>query len=500
MGSNPTLAVFKNYEIIGGNCMAKKKYKRDGIYFLGQSSIEVTGSQYLVRFGDCQILLECGLYQSSSNDYLDSYRINSEKFKFNPKDIDFVFVCHAHIDHTGLIPRLVKEGFSGKIISTSNTAKIMKSLLLNSSYILNEEARLLSKKYHRVYNPLYTENDVIETMKLVYEYDDYNTIINLNDTVGFQWLKNSHCIGAAQLQLILKGKLKTKKILYTSDLGSLKTDNHYVPNTEIPDAFSDVTICESTYGSDKRLSKKSRQFDLEHLRVAINTVIERKGSVILPCFSFSRTQELLTNLYILFHNDDAFNTEIIVDSKLSCEISDLYSCILDGENLNLWNKVRTWEHVKFVSDKALSQSYIADNKPKIVISSSGFCTNGRVVNYLKKHLKDTNSMIIFSGYVGDNPSYLSYRIKNYNNRSTISINKERIPNKADCISLSTFSSHADHNDLVKYGSSLNTTKLILVHGSESSKCCLAENLREQISKNNKTYKVVCANKEMVVYI
>ena len=122
------------------------------------------------------------------------------------------------------------------------------------------------------------------------------------------------------------------------------------------------------------------------------------------------------------------------------------------------------------------------------------------MNYLKKYLQDENSMIIFSGYVGDNPTYLSYRIKNFSDRETLKINKEEIPNRADCITLSTFSSHANHEDLVKFGSSLLTNKLILVHGSEESKRCLAEKLKDAISKNDKTYKVVCSNIGMVVHL
>lgn len=280
--------------------MAKKKKKGDGIYFTGQSSIDVTGSQYLVKFDEYQVLIECGLHQSSSNDYLDSYKVNSAKFAFSPSEIDFVFVAHPHIDHCGLLPRLVKEGFRGEIITTRNTAFIMKALLMNCAYIVEDEARVLSKRYHREYKPLFDEGDVLKTMALVHVYDEYNIVKVLNEKISFQWLKNSHCIGAAQLQLILQNELKTKKILYTSDIGALHTRNHYVEDTEIPDMFSDITIMESTYGLDKRMSKKTRSFDLEHLKVAINTVIERKGSVILPCFSFSRTQELLTNLYLLF--------------------------------------------------------------------------------------------------------------------------------------------------------------------------------------------------------
>ena len=148
--------------------MSKKKNKADGIYFTGEASVDVTGSQYYVRFGGNQCLLECGLHQSSTNDYLDSYKVNAAKFAFNPSEIDFVFVCHPHIDHCGLIPRLVKEGFHGEIIATQYTASIMKALLMNCAFIVNEEARILSKRYHREYKPLFDEGDVIKTMSLVH--------------------------------------------------------------------------------------------------------------------------------------------------------------------------------------------------------------------------------------------------------------------------------------------------------------------------------------------
>lgn len=478
--------------------MGKKKIKNDGIYFTGESAVDVTGSQYVVKFGDYQCLLECGLHQSRSNDYLDSYRINSAKFKFKPSEIDFLFVAHPHIDHCGLIPRLVKEGFRGKIISTNQTAMVMKSLLLNSCYIVNDEARILSKRYGRQYKPLYDEEDVYDTLELLHTYDKYDTVHKLNDVISFQWLKNSHCIGAAQLQLILSDNRKTKKVLYTSDIGALHTRNHYLENTEIPTMFNDVVIMESTYGNPAKINKKTRNFDVEHLRVAINTVIERKGSVVLPCFSFSRTQEILTTLYDIFGSDDNFNIPIVVDSKLSCEICDLYNELLTESNLEYWNKVYSWKNVQFISEKADSQACLSDNRPKIIISSSGFCTNGRVVNYIQKYLKDINSMIIFSGYIGDNPSYLSYRIKNYHSHKDIKINKVLTPNKVDCITLSTFSSHAGHNDLVKYGSSLLTNKLILVHGSSDNKKYLADKLKDAISKNNKTYKVIPSSKDMFV--
>lgn len=478
--------------------MARKKFKTDGIYFTGQSSNDVTGSQYLVKFGDKQCLLECGLYQSSKNDYLDSYKVNSAKFDFKPSEIDYLFVNHPHVDHCGLIPRLVKEGFNGKIIATSETAAIMNPLLYNSCFILEDEARVLSKRYKRNYEPIYEKDDVEKALSLIKVYNEYNTIFHLDDVVSFQWFNNSHCLGAAQLQLILSDERKTRRILYTSDLGALHTKNHYLVNTEIPAVFNDVSIMESTYGNSKRTSHKTRAFDIDHLRTAIDTVMERNGTVIFPCFSFSRTQEILTTLYELYGNEPNFNIPIFVDSKLSCDISDLYCDLLHGENAELWDKVYNWNKVRFIVSKPDSRNCVADSKRKIVISSSGFCTNGRVISYLQKYIEDENSMVIFSGYTGDNSSYLSYRIKNYRDDRTISINKKSVMNRADCITLSTFSSHPDHNDLVTFGSSLNTNRLILVHGSEESKACLRSALEDAISKNNKSYKVQAATKDMVV--
>lgn len=480
--------------------MAKKKIKRDSILFSGESSNDVTGSQYYIQFDKYKCLLECGLHQSSSNSYLDSYRINSAKFKFKPSEIDYVFVAHPHIDHCGLIPRLVKEGFKGKIIATANTAAVMKSLLINSCFIVNEEARILSKRYKRTYAPLYEMDNVMATLQHISIYNEYHKVYELNDEIKFQWLDNSHCLGAAQLQLILTNGIKTKRILYTSDMGALHTKNHYVRNTEIPMMYNDVVIMESTYGSNSKNKKTTRESDLKHLESAINTTIDRGGCVVVPCFSFSRTQEVLTALYSLYGNNESFSTQVVIDSMLSCEISKLYCDLLLGDDLDFWNKIYNWKNVKFISDKEESQLCLSDRTPKIIISSSGFCTNGRIVNYLKKYLKDACSMIVFSGYTGDNQSYLSYRIKNFRSQKYISINKERIPNKADCITLTSFSSHANQSDLIKYGSTLNTEKVILVHGSDESKRCLSEKLKESISKNNKSYRVVSATKGMVIYL
>lgn len=479
--------------------MAKKaKLKDDGIFFCGGNAEDVTGSCIYIRHNGKQILLEIGMVQN--NDYLESYRANSEKLKFNPSEIDYVFINHVHIDHCGMLPRLVKQGFNGKIITSHATAMLMKPLLLNCAYILNSEAGTLSYKYKRNYEPIYDESDVYKTLTMVYEYDDLHRIYELDEVISFEWLENSHCVGARQLRLGLVDSNGIKKhILYTSDIGALKTDNHYLRDTAIDERYNHCVIMESTYGEPGRQNKKTRKFDLEHLRVAIDTVMERGGTFIMPCFSFARTQEILTNLYEIYHNTN-FRYEVVVDSILTCDICKLYDQLLDGEDLELWTKVKSWKNVKFITDKDESLACVKGHTPKVVLSSSGFCTNGRVLSYLHEYLSDENSMVAFSGYVGADNSYLSYRIKNYKENRIVKISGDPVENKLDCINLSTFSSHANRKDLIEFGSSQNTGKLVLVHGSVVAKNSLKEDLKKAISKKNKTFKVVASTKDMVVRI
>ena len=472
----------------------KRKLKDDGIYLYSNNAVDVTGSSIYIRVNGKQCLLEMGMVQQ--NDYLENYKMNSEKLPYNPAEIDYVFIGHCHIDHIGMLPRLVKHGFSGKIITSHATAMLMRPLLLNSAFILKSESSVLSHRYKRDYTPIYEEDDVYRTLELVYEFDELHTEYVLDDVISFECLENSHCIGARQLRLNIVNSHGIKEsLLYTSDIGALHTNNHYLPNTEIDTRFYKYVFMESTYGIKGRENKKTRAFDLEHLRVAIETVMERGGTFIMPCFSFSRTQEILTNLYEIYHGTD-FQYDIVVDSMLSVDICNLYDDLLQGENLELWKKVKSWSNVKFITEKDESLACVKAHIPKIVISSSGFCTNGRILSYLHEYLSDENSMICFSGYVGDNNSYLSYRVKNYKENKVIKISGDPVDNKADCISLYTMSSHANRKDLLEYGSSVNTEKLILLHGSVEAKNCLKEDLQKEISKKDKSFKVVAATKDM----
>lgn len=477
--------------------ISSKKIKKDGIYFIGNNSIDVTGSMTLIKFSDKQILLECGMTQSNS--YLESYWMNAEKFPFNPKLIDYLFIPHLHIDHSGLVPKLVKSGFQGKIICTHQTATIMKPMLMNCCYILDSEARILKKKYGGKYHAVYDESDVLETMDYIYEYDDSNIMYQLDDKISFRWQDNSHCLGAKQLELFLDDGIKKKSVLYTSDLGALRSENDYVDDTVITDNFHDIVIMESTYGERSRIQKKTRQKDIEIFKTAINTVLDRGGRIVMPAFSFARTQQLMTTLYDMFADDRDWKYEICVDSKLTCEITDLYLSVLKGEDFEKFQKVYNWENIRLIADKDISKINVNNKNPKIIISSSGFCTQGRVLNYLSSILPDEKNMVIFSGYTGNDPSYLSYRIKNSISKN-IKINKIPVENKADCLSLTTFSSHANRNDLIEFGSSQNTNRIYLVHGSEVAKKNLQTDLQEALFKKNKSTRVIIPTKGTICHL
>lgn len=433
-------------------------------------------------------MLECGLYQSSNNSYLESYQINSANFKFNALKIDYVFIGHTHIDHIGLLPLLVKRGFSGKIIMTPETAIIAKDLLLNSCHILESEAHILSYSFHRNYTAIYDIEDIKNTIQLFTTYN-INQLVQLDEIVSFRFLPNSHCVGSAQIKLYLKDKNKTRKILYTSDIGAIKTRNHYLSDLCMDTEFNDIVLMESTYGN-RKTNQRKREVDVNLLRSSIETTIDRGGTFIMPCFSFSRTQEILTTLYELFGSNQNFKIPVIIDSQLSVDICRDYKKILSGNNLAKWEDVVGWNNIKFVREKNQSDIWLYNTEPKIVISSSGFCTNGRIISYLKYYLPDKNSTVCFSGYTGANNSYLSYKIKNSSLNELIKIGKHYVINKADVMNLSTFSSHASHDDLVQYGASLNTNKLILIHGSIEAKTKLKKDLEQKISENDKTYKVL----------
>lgn len=475
--------------------MAKTKNKIR-VSFVGANSEDVTGSCTHIQMADEQILLECGLHQSCGS-LLNTYKINNEKFKFKPKDISKIFVCHMHIDHIGAIPKLYAQGCTAQIIAPKGSYEMAKILLEDCAYIINKDAESLQKRTGKFFSPIYLKEDVGECLKYWTEYD-IGDMVELSDTVSFRYQNSSHILNSAQLELWLKQNNNTKKILYSSDIGSRTLKQYYV-NDFTPVIKSNLHIVECTYcGSKQDISMKDREKDLEKIKTIVeNTCIENKGKVLFPVFANARMQTILTHLYDLFGNDESFNIPILLDSPMGIKFCNLYSKLLDGEQLEKWNKVYAWANVKTIEEYETSKYYQDLKEGQIILSASGMITAGRSVAWLAKLLPSAKNHIVIVGFAPEDS--LAGKIKS-GKQKTITIDRKAIPNRCGITSLKTFSSHAQKSDLLKYYSELQTEKVALVHGDMKDKIVFAKELQDEVSKKNNAYKVIAVNKSTEILL
>jgi len=468
--------------------MSKKKKTKIKISFVGNNSCDVTGSMILIETEYKNILLECGMMQSFSS--IVDYKENAKSFPFKPKNIDYVFLGHAHIDHIGRLPKLVKDGFSGKIIATEITAKLLKPMLTDSANIIRKDAEYISKKRGIDYEPFYNEDDIASTLDLTYEYD-YGIVYELDENVSFKLLHNSHLIGACQIELFLKTSTgHIEKILYTSDLKGLQNKNHYVEDTQFCTKAS-IVISECTYGAIGKNYTENRSKDLEKIKTVVDQVcFMDKGKLLIPVFSLSRAQEILTNLYNLFGEDKSFKIPIVLDSPLIWEITKVYKDALTGKHKELFEKVCSWENVRFIKDYNESKICMRDNSPKIVLSSSGFLHKGRSIQYLKEYISSVKNHILFVGY--SPPNSIASKIKV--GKKNITIDGMSYKNRCGITILNSFSSHIQREELLNYLKNITSDKICLVHGSMEGKIEFKDDLEKELLKLNKTNRVIVINK------
>lgn len=469
--------------------MGKKDKVR--VTFVGENSSSVTGSSTLIEYKDKKVLIECGLYQS--NNEKKDYEINTKKFKFKPKDIDYVFVGHTHIDHIGLIPRLYKEGCRADIICTHKTVEFMPHLLADSAFIMERSAQNLSRKKDIPLEPIYSKEDVDLSMRYVRGYDN-EKIYTLDENISFSFINAGHIVGSAQLILYVKeDNGHVHKILYTSDLGNVQLEKPFVEPFQ-KETKANIVIAECTYGGiDRIITKKDRQKDIEKIKSVVeDTCLEKGGRVLIPSFSLDRTQFLLKILYDLFGENEDFDIPIVIDSPLTCKMTDVYKYVLEGEDKELIHKICKWENVKFISDANESKMCVADESPKVIISSSGMMTAGRVVHYTKSVLPDARCTILFCGFSAENS--LAYKIKNGKEQKTISIDGKPYRNRCSIVDLRSFSSHMQREDMLNYYKQINCQAIYLVHGEMKGKVEFANELKEILQSENKTTHISVVNK------
>lgn len=476
--------------------MAKKKEKIT-IEFLGNNAVSVTGSVTLISFGKRKILFEMGGIQEGKTP-LENYKLNRKLLsKIKAKEIDMIIGGHLmHYDHGGNICSIVKQNPNIRVITGEKTKGILKEMWLDSAYISYRDSELLSKMHpNKQFIPYYDESDVMNTLNNVEEYSS-GVIHELDENISIRYTYSGHIFGAMQCELFIKLNNHVYKILFTSDLGNIKTAylKPFVQNFEpVPNA--NIVIGECTYGSRENIdvTKKNVDKDLDKIKSVIEQFCkENKRRVLMPVFSLDKCPNILWILYQTFKDDKNFDTKIVIDSPLTNRLLDEYSNVLEGEAKEKFDEMLSWKNIMRITDPMESKHVMETMTNICVLSSGGMLQSGRSVKWAASLLPHSNDCIIFSGYCGENT--LGRKLKECSDQKTITIGGVPCKNKCQIVSLKSQSSHMQRQDLINYYKTINTEKIYLVHGEMQGKIEFAEDLKEALSNCSKSTKICVVNK------
>ena len=422
----------------------------------------VTGANFLLEIDGKKILIDCGLTQGDKMD--DA--INWEPFPYDPKEIEILFVTHAHLDHLGRIPKLVNDGFRGKIYSTEPTRALTGPMLEDTMGILGENRELGLDK-------IYTEENIKLTLSLWHGFTYYEKI-KIADNVEVSLLNAGHILGSAMVEFLYNGK----KILFTGDLGN--SPSMLLPDTDkVTDA--DYLIMESVYGDRNHESREDRRRLLEEV---IEDNYKRKGTLIIPTFSLERSQELLFELNNLVENSRIPVMPIFLDSPLAIRLTDVFRQYKSYFNEDAQ---KAMSHDKYLFDfpglhntlKSEESKLIGQvANPKIVIAGSGMSTGGRIVHHERHYLPDPNNTILLTGYQSINTPGRFIR----EGMKTVHISGEDVPVRAHVVTISGYSGHKDSDGLLGFvgGMQDSVKKIFVVMGEPKSSMFLVQKLRDNL--------------------
>jgi len=452
------------------------------ISFLGAART-VTGSCFLLETSKRKILIDCGMYQGQAKETA----LNNESFAFNPAQIDCVLLTHAHIDHSGRIPKLYVDGFKGEIITTKATAELCGIMLPDSGHIQEVEVEWLNKKRERadkhLIKPLYTAQDAIDCLKL-FKKVKYDQEIKIGDDVRLIFRDAGHILGSAILEIWVTEDGKETKLAFTGDLG-----NQRIPMLREPSIIQDAdyVIMESTYGDRKHSNHGDKA---EKFLDIVTETINNGGNVVIPSFAVGRTQEILYNLH---KNHDLYKDKlkklkeipVYVDSPLAVSATEIFEqntdcfdeeaskIIASGDNPLDFPELkftRTVDESKAIND-------IADNI--IIISASGMCEAGRIKHHLKHNLWRAECTILFVGYQAQGT--LGRKI--LEGAKKVKIFGEEISVNARIESIDGFSGHADQDGLLRWLGlfTKKPAKVFLVHGEAEVQDVFAQKIKERFN-------------------
>lgn len=462
------------------------KRKKIRIEFLGHSAHEVTQSCYKITTESQVLLLDYGLYQGA--DIVTNYKINHQRIKgIRPKEVDAILISHANIDHCGALPWLYAHGCTAPVYVPKGNKQLIMMMLYDSAKIMASDALKLTKNHINA-TPLYTNED-IERMEPYFIECEFGEMYCLDGQGSFKMIAAGHIINSAQILLYFRDGEMTKRLAYTGDIGSPWIGRPYVEPYQKPE-YADVLIGECTYSAEVRDHKqRDRAKDLEKINTIVHSVcIDHRSRVLFPVFSLDRLQTILTVLYQLFGTDPAFDIPVVIDTPLGIRITRLWESMLT-KDAGLWQKVISWRNIRMTESWDDSLLLMQSEQPCIVLASSGMCTAGRSVAWCRTLLPDEKAHICFCGYSADDS--LAQKIKDGKAHKWIEVENVSIRNRCGITSLFSFSSHACRAELLSlYGDVLGYGVLCLVHSDANSKMSFAEEVRDRLSANGKSSRVV----------
>lgn len=474
--------------------IAKKKNKVT-VEIIGGNAESVTGSCSKIITENYVYLFELGMIQDGHTP-LENYKLNSKLLQqIKPQEIDYIIIGHNHLDHIGLIPALYTKGkCNAKIIVPEKSTCILREMWLDAAYINQRDVEVINLKGDRNFEPFYTEDVVNDLLTYIQEIPS-GEIINISDELSIRYKNAGHILLSKQAEIYINSGSHTRKILFTSDLGNLATQESriFVEDFE-PISTATVVIGECTYSArGKEITKKTLDTDIEKIRATVEQYcVDRKRRILIPTFSLDRMPYILWILYSLFGEDDNFNIPILVDSPLANRLLDCYSSILEDEEKEKFDRMMSWKNIRRIIAPEDSKAAILDKDAKIICSSSGMLTAGRSVKWVQSILPNENDLILFIGYAGEDT--LAYKIKHEKEQKTININGKPYRNKAQIVDLLSFSSHMQRKELINYYKSINCEKIYLVHSNNNSKIEFKEDLEKAVSDCLKSTRVIAVNK------
>ncbi|TAN39062.1 MAG: MBL fold metallo-hydrolase [Nitrospirae bacterium] len=428
--------------------------------FLGGART-VTGSCFQLTVGGQQVLIDCGMFQGP-----DADAVNETVFAFEPSAIRCLFLTHSHLDHIGLVPRLVREGFRGSIITTAAAADIAELILYDSAHIQESDTEWYNRKALRtgqpLKEPLYVRKDVDRVLPLI-SRKHYGKVEKLCEGITYRFVDAGHILGSATLELWCKEGEHERKFVFSGDIG--KKENPIVNNPVFVEETDYLTI-ESTYGNRNHKDMKA---STEELVMVIRNTFKRGGNVIIPSFALGRTQDLLFILNKLVKEDRLFRINVYFDSPLAEGITRVYKAhedYFDEEARELFTTESSDAmRIHFTTGIEDSIKLNKIRKEAIIIASSGMCEGGRIKHHLKHNLWRRESSIVFVGYQAKGT--LGRQI--IDGAKYVEVLGENIVVRAGIHTLGGFSAHADQTELLDWISRFKKApEIFIVHGEEKA--------------------------------